>query len=79
MSDTPMVTGPMPQGSLKRPSCWPALTGPGWRWVTGFVALATLAFLLAGFTGWCWLTLVGLLTCGCVQAALAYSFQNRGR
>jgi hypothetical protein len=79
MSDTPMVTGPMPQGSLKRPSRRPASTGPGWRWVTGFGILATLAFLLAGFTGWRWPALVGLLACGCVQAALAYSFQNRGR
>jgi hypothetical protein len=50
----------------------------GWKWVTGFGALAAVSFALTGFTGWRWPVLVGMLACGCVQAALAYSFQNRG-
>jgi anti-sigma-K factor RskA len=54
-------------------------SNPGWKWLAGSGAVATVSFALAGFTGWRWPVLVGLLAVGCMQAALAYWCQNRGR
>jgi hypothetical protein len=65
--------------SRKRPSRPEGLSNPGWKWLAGSGAVATVAFALAGFTGWRWPALVGLLAVGCMQAALAYWCQNRGR